>query len=229
MRLASCAERRAPAAIPIAPTVFVVDADASARAALTSLIRHDGWTPATFDALDAFPAQPLAPGPGCIVIDAAMPEIGVLALLRRVAAAHPALPVIVTTADHDVALAVRVMKAGAAEVLVKPLDTGAVRAALEQAIARSRAALDHARALEALRVRYAALSRRERQVMALVVSGRLNKQVGGALGISEITVKAHRGRVMRKMAATSLVDLVHMAMRLCLPGCEDRTYPNVNA
>jgi FixJ family two-component response regulator len=152
------------------------------------------------------------------VLDATLPSTGGLAVQRRVGVERPGLPIIVVSDRTDVAMAVQAMKAGAAEFFLKPLDEDAVVSALRQSLARSTAILAHEAELQALRNAYARLTGREREVMALVVSGRLNKEVGGELGISEITVKAHRGKVMRKMKAASFVALVHMAGRLRLTG-----------
>jgi FixJ family two-component response regulator len=199
---------------PVMPIVFVVDDDDSVRESLEPLIRVEGWQPETFASAEAFLSRPRWLGPACLVLDAMMPSLSGLEIQRRVAAERPDMPIIFITDHGDVAMTVQAMKAGAVEFLMKPLDEDVLLSALRQALARSAAALDHATELRDLRDRYAGLSNREREVMDLVVSGRLNKQAGGDLGISEITVKAHRGRVMRKMRARSFVDLVRMAMRL---------------
>jgi FixJ family two-component response regulator len=196
------------------PIVFVVDADAPVRESLELSIESSGWRPETFTSAGEFLARPRASVPSCLVLDVALPDLSGLELQRRVAAARPDMPVIFITACADVATSVEAMKAGAFEFLTKPVREEALLAAISQALDRSRQALEHEAGLAALRRRYASLTAREREVMALVVTGLLNKQVGGELGISEITVKAHRGQVMRKMKADSLPALVTMAVRL---------------
>jgi len=196
------------------PVVFVVDDDVSVRESLELLIRTAGWVPQTFAAAREFLSRAPVPAPGCLVLDVHLPDLNGLDLQERVAADRNDLPIILITGYGDVPMTVRAMKAGAVEVLTKPFRDDVLLGAIAQAIARSRAALRDEAELRTLRVNYATLSPREREVMVLVVSGLLNKQVGGELGISEITVKAHRGRVMRKMKAASLADLVTMAARL---------------
>jgi len=196
------------------PVVFVVDDDVSVRESLELLIRTAGWVPQTFASAREFLSRAPVPAPGCLVLDVHLPDLNGLDLQERVAADRNDLPIILITGYGDVPMTVRAMKAGAVEVLTKPFRDDVLLGAIAQAIARSRAALRDEAELRTLRVNYATLSPREREVMALVVSGLLNKQVGGELGISEITVKAHRGRVMRKMKAASLADLVTMAARL---------------
>jgi len=196
------------------PVVFVVDDDVSVRESLELLIRTAGWVPQTFASAREFLSRAPVPAPGCLVLDVHLPDLNGLDLQESVAADRNDLPIILITGYGDVPMTVRAMKAGAVEVLTKPFRDDVLLGAIAQAIARSRAALRDEAELRTLRVNYATLSPREREVMALVVSGLLNKQVGGELGISEITVKAHRGRVMRKMKAASLADLVTMAARL---------------
>jgi FixJ family two-component response regulator len=198
------------------PVVYVVDTDVAVRDALERLIRLEGWKPETFASADEFLSRSRAYVPSCLVLDATLPSFRSLEVQRQVAVERPHMPIIFTTDHGDVAMTVQAMKAGAAEFLMKPLDDHALVSALRCCVARSAVALDHQAEMQALSERYLGLSKRERQVMALVVSGRLNKLVGCDLGISEITVKAHRGRVMRKMEAETLVDLVHMAVRLRL-------------
>jgi len=198
----------------VVPIVFVVDDDPSVRGSLETLIRLEGWQCETFACPETFLSRPREGAPSCLVLDATLPSLGGLEVQRRVAAARPGMPIIFLSDRGDVETTVQAMKAGAAEFLLKPLGEATLMSALRQAIARSAATLEREAELQALKDRYAELSKREREVMALVVSGRLNKQVGGDLGISEITVKAHRGRVMGKMNARSFVDLVHMAVRL---------------
>ena len=196
------------------PIVFVVDDDVSVRESLESLIRFAGWQPETFASAQEFLSRPRVLTPSCLVLDVTLPDLNGLDLQKRVAVDRTDMPIIFITGYGDVPMTVQAMKAGAVEFLTKPYRDDVLLSAIRQALERSRTALDHAAEIRVLRDRYALLSRREREVMALVVSGHLNKQVGGELGISEITVKAHRGKVMRKMGAKSLADLVTMAARL---------------
>jgi FixJ family two-component response regulator len=198
---------------PQAPTVFVVDDDVSVRESLEQLIRLAGWQPQTFASAEAFLALPQARGPNCLILDVSLPDVNGLDVQQRVAD-RTEMPIIFITGHGDIPVTVRAMKAGAVEFLTKPFADEALLSAIRSAIERSRTALTQEGELQALRDRYASLTPRERQVMALVVSGRLNKQVAGELGISEITVKAHRGKMMRKMNADSVAALVRMATRL---------------
>jgi FixJ family two-component response regulator len=197
-----------------APIVYVVDNDVSVREALECLIRCAGWHPETFASAQAFLCQPPVLGPHCLVLDVTLPGIDGLELQRRLAANRADLPIIFLSAYVDVPTTVRAMKGGAVEFLTKPFHDQDLLTAIRHAIELSRAQLDYAAAMQALRERYARLSRREREVLALVVAGRLNRQVASELCISEITVKAHRGNMMQKMAADTLADLVVMASRL---------------
>jgi FixJ family two-component response regulator len=198
-----------------APVVFVVDDDVSVRESLEVLIRCEGWQPETYASARAFLSRPRPPAPSCLVLDVDLPDLNGLEL-QKLLADRADIPIVFITGYGDVPMTVRAMKAGAAEFLTKPFGDDVLLSAIRLAIDRSNAALDREAELEVLRESYASLTRRERQVMALVVAGRLNKQVGGELGISEITVKAHRGKMMRKMKAGSLADLVKMAARLRL-------------
>jgi FixJ family two-component response regulator len=197
------------------PVVFVVDDDISVRESLDLLIHTAGWQPETYASAQDFLARPRTPVPSCLVLDVSMPELDGLDLQQRIGDRLD-MPIIFITGHGDIPMTVRAMKAGAVEFLTKPFDDEVLLTAVRKAIERSRRALDAEASLRALRERYGSLSHREQEVMALVVSGLLNKQVGGRLGISEITVKAHRGKVMRKMKADSLADLVTMAARLRL-------------
>jgi FixJ family two-component response regulator len=199
----------------VTPIVFVVDDDLSVRESLELLIRHAGWQPETFASAPAFLSRSHPTGPCCLVLDVTLPGLSGLDLQQQLAA-RTEMPIIFITGYGDVPMTVRAMKAGAVEVLTKPFDDDVLLNVIRGAIERSRAARRLDAEMQTVRRCYASLTPREREVMALVVAGRLNKQVGGELGISEITVKAHRGQVMRKMQADSLPELVTMAARLGL-------------
>jgi FixJ family two-component response regulator len=204
-------------------TVFVVDDDASVRESLELLIDSAGWQAQTFATANEFLACPRIVAPSCLVLDVTLPDLNGLDLQKRIAVDRRDMPIIFISGHGDVLMTVQAMKAGAVEFLTKPLRGDVLLSAIQHAIERSSVALGHEEAMRSLRERYASLTRREREVMALVVAGLLNKQVGGELGISEITVKAHRGQVMRNMEADSLADLVRMSARLCLaPASKDR-------
>jgi FixJ family two-component response regulator len=195
--------------------VFVVDDDISVRESLELLIKHVGWQPETFASARDFLSRPRAAVPCCLVLDVTLPGLNGLELQQRLAE-RTDMPIIFITGYGDVPMTVQAMKAGAVEFLTKPFKDDVLLDAIHHALERSRAALRQESEVQLLRSRYAALTPREREVMALVVGGLLNKQVGGELGISEITVKAHRGQMMRKMQADSLPALVTMAARLGL-------------
>jgi FixJ family two-component response regulator len=198
------------------PIVFVVDDDISVRESLESLIRFAGWRPQTFASAQEFLSHPRVFVPSCLVLDITLPDLNGLDLQKRIATDRTDMPIIFITGHGDVPMTVRAMKAGAVEFLTKPYGDEVLLDAIRQAIECSQAALHREAGMRSIRNSYTSLSRRERQVMALVVRGLLNKQVGAELGISEITVKAHRGNMMRKMKADSLPGLVNMAARLDL-------------
>ena len=198
------------------PTVFVVDDDVSVRESLELLIGCAGWQPETFASAREFLAHPRVLAPSCLILDVSLPDLNGLDLQKRIAGDRGDMPIIFITGHGDIPMTVQAMKAGAVEFLTKPFSDEALLSAIQHAIERSEAELGHEAEIRELRDCYASLSPREREVMALVVSGLLNKQVGGELGISEITVKAHRGKMMRKMKADSLADLVKMAAMLGL-------------
>ena len=198
------------------PIVFVVDDDISVRELLELLISNAGWVPETFESAQEFLARQRTLVPSCLILDVTLPGLNGLDLQKRVAADRSDMPIIFITGHGDIPITVQAMKAGAVEFLTKPFGDDVLLSAIQQALERSKAVLDQEAGLRGLRQCYASLSRREREVMALVVRGLLNKQVGFELGISEITVKAHRGQVMRKMNANSLADLVNIAAQLRL-------------
>jgi len=198
------------------PIVFVVDDDISVRESLQLLIQNEEWSPETFASAQEFLDRPQSLVPSCLILDVALPGLNGLDLQKRVAVERPDMPIIFITGYGNVPTTVQAMKAGAVEFLTKPFSDEVLLNAIRQAVERSRVALGYEAEMQVLRDCYALLTNRERQVMKLVVSGLLNKQVGWELGISEITVKAHRGKVMQKMKADSLPALVKMAAMLRL-------------
>jgi FixJ family two-component response regulator len=196
------------------PIVFVVDHDVSIRASLELLIRCKGWQAETFAFAQEFLDRPRPLVPNCLVLDVSLHDLNALDLQKRIAVERSETSIIFITAHGDVPTSVQAMKAGAVEFLIKPFSNEALLNAIREGLKRSSVSLGRMAEMRSLRDRYASLSRRELQVMALVVSGLLNKQAGAELGISEITVKAHRGQVMQKMKAESFADLVRMATRL---------------
>ena len=197
-------------------TVFVVDDDPSMRSYLKRLFESVSLRVVTFTSAEEFLRSARPDAPACLILDVQMPGLSGLDLQRELARADLLIPIVFVTGHGDIPMTVQAMKAGAVEFLTKPFSDEVLLSAIRQAIERSRGALEEEGEVRALRERYALLSPREQAVMTLVVAGRLNKQVGFELGISEITVKAHRGRMMRKMEADSLADLVNMAARLRL-------------
>jgi FixJ family two-component response regulator len=204
-------------ALPIAPAahpvVFIVDDDISVRESLEALIGFEGWNVETFASAEEFLARPRSNGPSCLVLDVSLPELSGLDLQQRLAD-HREMPIIFITGHGDIPMTVKAMKAGAVEFLTKPVDSEELLIAIRNGIERSRSELGNEAELDVLRARWNLLTPRERDVIELVVAGLLNKQVGLKLGISEITVKAHRGKAMQKMEADSLADMVRMTSRL---------------
>lgn len=213
---AAGSESKRPSMTHAEPIVFVVDDDVSIRESLEHLFRCEGWHAEPFASATEFLAAPRPSVPSCLVLDVSMPGLNGLELQKRVANDRPGMPIVFITAYGNIPMSVKAMKAGAVEFLTKPFTDEVLLAAIRQALERSRHVLSREKKIKTLRDDYGGLSHREREVMALVVTGMLNKQAAGELGISEKTVKAHRGQVMQKMKAESFADLVNMAATLGL-------------
>ena len=198
------------------PIVFVVDDDVSVRESLELLIKFAGWQPETFASAGEFLKHPRTAMPSCLVLDISLPDLNGLELQKLIASERTDMPIIFITGHGDVPMTVQAMKGGAVEFLTKPFDDEVLLSAIRHALKRSAAVLDDLAETFALRSSYESLTPREREVMQLVVAGMLNKQIGLNLGISEVTVKAHRGKMMQKMKAESLADVVKTAVRLGL-------------
>ena len=196
------------------PVVFIVDDDISVRESLEALVSFAGWRPETFASAEEFLSRAPADCPSCLILDVSLPELNGLDLQQLLASDRSEMPIIFVTGHGDIPMSVNAMKAGAVEFLTKPINDDALLKAIEHAVERSKASLHDQADIEQLRQKYRSLTPREQEVMGLVVSGLLNKQAASVLDISEITVKAHRGKMMQKMEANSLADLVRMAVRL---------------
>lgn len=198
------------------PIVFVVDDDVSVRESLDLMIKFAGWQPELFASAEEFLTRPRTTTPSCLVLDISLPELDGLELQKLIASERTDMPIIFITGHGDVPMTVQAMKGGAVEFLTKPFDDEVLLSAIRHAIKRSAAVLDDQAQTSALRSVYESLTPREQDVMRYVVAGMLNKQIGLKLDISEITVKAHRGKMMQKMKADSVAELVRIAVRLGL-------------
>jgi FixJ family two-component response regulator len=204
------------------PAVFVIDDDPSMRRALDSLLRSVALDVHIFSSTEEFMHAKRPDAPGCLVLDVRLPGMSGLAFQKELAKAGVELPIIFISGHGDISMSVRAMKAGATEFLTKPFDEQVLLDAIQTAIERDRARRRKAANLASLKARYRALTEREREVMQLVVTGRPNKHIAAELKLSLVTVKVHRGQVMHKMEARSVVELVRMADRLGLPASDQR-------
>lgn len=220
-----CCEESSPIMTNTLPIVFVVDDDISMRESLEALIQDEGWHVETFMSAEEFLNRSHEFVPRCLVLDISMPGLNGLELQKRLAVERPDMPIIFITGHGNIRITVEAMKAGAVEFLTKPFSDESLLTAIRNALERSKSLVGRNNELQALKSRYARLTSREREVFSLVVAGLLNKQVGNELDISETTVKAHRGSVMRKMKAESLPELVNMAARLRLPRLKNVSIP----
>jgi FixJ family two-component response regulator len=206
--------RRKPLVSDVVPTVFIVDDDVSVRESLEEMILNEGWHPVVFSTAEGFLSYPRAKVPSCLVLDVNLPELNGLDVQALLSADRLAMPIIFITGYGDIPMSVKAMRAGAFEFLEKPFSDEVLLSVIRHAIDESNVAVSADFEVLDLERKYTAMSPREQEVMALVVSGMMNKQIGAKLGISEITVKSHRGRVMRKMNAESLASLIGMSARL---------------
>jgi FixJ family two-component response regulator len=200
----------------LTPLVYIVDDDASVRESIKSLIEEAGWRPEAYSSAKEFLNRPRRQRPSCLILDVALPDLNGLEVQQRLSDVQAEIPIIFVTGRGDIPTSVKAMKAGAAEFLTKPFEPDELVCAIENAVERSRASLEAKSAVKVLRDRHQTLTPREREVMALVLTGRLNKQIGADLGIKEITVKAHRSHMMRKMKVRSLPELIGIGARLGL-------------
>jgi len=208
------------------PIVFVVDDDISVRESLELLIKFAGWQPETFASANDFLERPRTTTPSCLVLDVSLPDLNGLELQKMIGSERTDMPIIFITGHGDVPMTVQAMKAGAVEFLTKPFEDEVLLSAIRHAIKRSAAVLDDQAEINALRSSYESLTPREQDVMRLVVAGMLNKQIGLKLGISEITVKAHRGKMMQKMNVDSVAELVKTAVKLGLTPAKNPWHAN---
>jgi len=207
------------------PTVFIVDDDPQVRKALARLLREHGWQTASYESAEAFLAQRDGKAPGCLVLDVSLPGLDGLALQRRLAEAASALPIVFLTGHGDIPMSVQAVKAGAVDFLTKPVAATSLLAAVQAGVAQDAQARQALAGSAALRQRWASLTQREREVLAGVVAGKLNKQIAADLGIVEQTVKFHRARIMERMQARTVAELMHLTASLDLAGAAKPAVP----